>query len=177
MQLDGLLKKLNELPPEVRDVIISLLKISDIQTTPAGAVLIGMQLLSLLGVPRIIDQVLGEDHTSIDQLRDDYNRGQKTVPSPGIVLSMLVADMLAYPKHISRIYEIERLAEEWHTGPLLGICPKLLNDDRIGRDLSLLGNDVNVAKNILNLLAVTTAREFNIPLSRFFLDNTCIGSL
>lgn len=168
------MRRLDELPQEIKNVLFSLLRISDLRTTPAGAVLIGMQLLSLLGVPRIIDDVLGEEHTSLEQLKGDYNRGCKTVPSPGIVLAMLVADMLAYPKHIARLYKVEELAEEWYTGPLMGICPKLLNDDRIGRCLSKLGSTLDIMEDILTLLTVNVAERFSIPLSRFFIDNTVL---
>lgn len=115
MELGAILKRIRSLPQEAQDELLSTLKLSDIQYTHAGAVLVAMQLLSLLGVPQRIDQVLGEEHTSLAQLKADYRRGEKTVPSSGIILSLLVADMLAYPREITRIYKIEELAHDWCT--------------------------------------------------------------
>ncbi|MDA8337136.1 MAG: hypothetical protein M0Z41_19475 [Peptococcaceae bacterium] len=141
-----------------------MLGLSQFESTPAGAVLIGMQLLNLLGIPLLINEIMGTEHTSIDQLREDYKRvGEKNVPSPGIVISLLIADMLAYPRHIARIYQVRELAELWHTGPLLGIHPTLLTDDRILNYLSLLGADERNMHNLLHILTVNVAQNFNIP--------------
>lgn len=171
MELGQIFDRINELPPEVRKVLLSMLGFSEFQTTPAGAVLIGMQLLTLLGIPLLIDHILREEHTSLDQLREDYKRGgEKTVPSPGIVISLLIADILAYPKEIVRIYKVQELAYLWHTGPILGIHPEFLNDDRILNYLSKLGANEHNMHEILHRLVITVAQNFNIPLSRFFLD-------
>lgn len=47
-----------------------------------------------------------------------------------MILSLIVADMIACPRHITRTYKFQEMAERWQTGPLLGIEPSLLNDDR-----------------------------------------------
>jgi len=134
----------------------------------------GMQLLSVLGVPRLIDQVLGEEHTTLDELKQAYRLGTPKIPSSGTILALVCADMLAYPKRLARIYEVEKLAKVWHTGPLLGIEPSLLNDDRIGRALSKFGALRNTMKETLHLLAVDTAQRYGISLSRFYMDTTLL---
>lgn len=174
MDLGSIIQKIQQLPTNVQEVLLKNLKLSEIDFKPAGAVLIAMQLLSLLGVGRMIDQLLEEEHTSIECLKAEYDLGRKPVPSTGTVICIVIADMLASPAEITRIYKFEKLAHEWLTGPLLGICPTLLNDDRIGRALSKLGNCEMVMKDTLQMLTLHVAERYNIPLSRFFIDTTLI---
>ncbi|MDA8212220.1 MAG: hypothetical protein M0021_10130 [Clostridia bacterium] len=134
-----------------------------------------IQLLYLLDIPRTIDQLLGEEHTSVEALKADYDRGKRPVPSTGMVLSILIADMLAYPKHLTRIYKIEEMAHLWKTGLLLGICPTVLNDDRILRALSALGQAGTVMEETLHLLAIHTS-TFQYPLDPVFYRHITSGT-
>lgn len=174
MDLGSIIQRIQQLPAQAQAVLLKTLKLSDIEYTPAGAVLVAFQLLSFLDIPRTIDQFLGEEHTSIEALKVDYDRGKRPVPSSGIVLSILIADMLAYPKHLTRIYKIEEMAHLWQTGPLLGICPTVLNDDRILRALSALGQNGTVMQETLHSLVLHTSERFGIPLSRFFIDTSLL---
>lgn len=174
MDLGVIIERIQQLPVTVQAKLFKNLKLSDIQYTSAGAVLVALQLLSILGISRTIDQLLGEEHTTIESLKADYDLGLRPIPSTGMVLSLLIADMLAYPKDLIRIYKVEDMAHMWQTGPLLGICPTLLNDDRILRALSKLGNVSTVMEETLHLLIVHTAQRYGIPLNRFFMDNSLL---
>jgi len=113
----------NLIPPEVQADLISQLGTSEtLDASPAGAILMGMYVLEYVGFPRYVDELTGEEHTSIGQLRE-HNRnrllGEKPmVPSTGIILSLMVADMIACPRDITRTYKIEEMAKQWYTGPL-----------------------------------------------------------
>lgn len=108
-----------------------------------------MYLLGALGVLLRIDLVLSEEHTTLEYLKKEMAVGRKQVPSSGILIGLLVADMLAYPKRIARVYEVQTLAKVWHTDKLLGIDPDLLNDDRLLRTLSKLGVNPSDMRDIL----------------------------
>lgn len=174
MDIGAIIQRIQQLPAQAQAILLRSLKLSDIEYTPAGAVLVAIQLLCLLDIPRTIDQLLGEEHTSVEALKADYDRGKRPVPSTGMVLSILIADMLAYPKHLTRIYKIEEMAHLWKTGPLLGICPTVLNDDRILRALSALGQAGTIMEETLHLLALHTSERFSIPLTRFFIDTSLL---
>lgn len=49
--------------------------------------------------------------------------------------------MIACPRNIILAYKFEEMAEQWRIEPLLGIEPSLLNDDRIGRAMSAIGEN------------------------------------
>lgn len=174
MELGAIFEKIQQLPVPAQKTLLASLEITNFKSTPAGAVLMGMQLLTLLGVPLLIDQVLGEEHTTLEELKQAYRLGTPKIPSSGTILALVCADMLAYPKRLARIYEVEKLAKVWHTGSLLGIEPSLLNDDRIGRALSKFGAVKNTMKETLHLLTVDTAQRYGIPLSRFYMDTTLL---
>ncbi|MEW6663462.1 MAG: hypothetical protein ACOY9Y_07815 [Bacillota bacterium] len=133
-----------------------------------------MQLLTALGVPRRIDLVLGEEHTPLEYLKQEMNAGRKQVPSSGILICLLVADMLAYPKRIARVYEVQTPAKAWHTDKLLGIDPDLLNDDRLLRALSKLGVHPSAMPDILQGMTLDVSDRFQIRLSRFFVDGSLL---
>jgi transposase len=167
------------IPVDGQEKLLSELAISEkCDTSPAGAILIGMHILEFLGFPKYIDDILGVEHTTIAQLKDHYNK--KTVlespmmPSPGIFLSLLSADMIACPSTITPVYKFEEKAVEWHTGPLLGIEPSHLNDDRIGRVMSMLGADSENLQGVLFIMIMNAAKKAGIPLNRFILDTTLL---
>lgn len=167
------------LPPEVYDDFVQQLGISDdTEASPAGAVLMGMYILDYLGFSRYIDDLLGVEHTSIEYLKEQYKvrllLKKPTKPSYGTILSLLVADMIAYPRRITPAYKFEEMAKIWHTGPLLGIEPSLLNDDRIGRAISALGLKKENMEEILYTLVMGTAKKAGIPLDKFLLDTTLL---
>ncbi len=167
------------LPPEVYDEFVQLLGNSDnLEASPAGAVLMGMYILEYLGFARYIDELLGEEHTSIEYLKEQYKlRGvlkKTTIPSHGIILSLLVADMIAYPRRITPAYKFEEMAQTWRTGPLLGIEPSLLNDDRIGRVMSAFGAKKENMDEFLYAMIKGTSKKAAIPLDKFLLDTTVL---
>jgi len=175
MELGEMVQKIEAFPQQARKKLFSDLKLSEVSYMPAGAILIGMQILNALDFPRIIDEVLGEEHITMEQLKHAYRvKHQPLVPSAGILICLLVADMLAYPKEIVRMYQVRELAEEWHTGPLLGIDPALLNDDRLLRTLSKLGEPEKAMKEILHWASMHVARSYHLPLSRFFVDTSVL---
>ena len=172
-----MLSIMKQLPQEAQNQLIPQLTISnEIDASPAGAILMGMHILEYTGFAKHIDQLLGEEHTSIEKLKEHYQDPGKSplTPSIGIVLSLLVADMIACPRHITRAYQYEEMAEKWQTGPLLGIEPKSLNDDRIGRALSELGGDKRSMEEILYNLVMDASRKAGIPLNKFILDTTLL---
>lgn len=167
------------LPPEAQAKLFAKLAISkDIEAAPAGAILMGMHVLEYLGFSRYVDEFIGEEHTSIEQLKKYYQQkvsnDKPMVPSSGIVLSLLVADMVACPRRITRAYKFEETAVVWQTGPLLGIEPNLLNDDRIGNALDLLGIIPQTMEEILQTLVIDASKRDGLPLNRFILDTTVL---
>lgn len=174
MELGAIIEHIKRLPNQAQNALLSGLKLTDAKNTPAGAVLVAMQILTALGLLRLIDLVLGEEHTSIDYLKQEMAAGRKQVPSSGILIGLLVADMLAYPKRIVRVYEVQKLAKAWHTDKLLGIDPDLLNDDRLLRSLFELGVNESNMRDILQDITVEVAEKFKIRLSRFFVDGSVL---
>ncbi len=148
------------------------------EASPAGATLMGMYILEYLQFPQYIDELLGETNTTLTVLRRHYHTKEKSddpmKPSTGVVLSLLVADMLARPRNITPAYKFEEMAEKWRTGPLLGILPSMLNDDRIGRAMSLIGVNTEAMEEILFKLIVAAAQKATIPLNSFMLDTTVL---
>jgi len=172
-----MLSIMKQLPQKAQNQLIPQLTISnEIDASPAGAILMGMHILEYVGFARYVDQLLGEEHTSIEKLKEHYQDPGKSslTPSIGIVLSLLVADMIACPRHITRAYQYEEMAEKWQTGPLLGIEPKLLNDDRIGRALTELGGDKKSMEEVLYNLVMDSSKKAGIPLNKFILDTTLL---
>lgn len=174
MELGAIIALIQQLPKKAQTALIPGLKLNEAKYTAAGAVLIAMHLLAILGIPRRIDQVLDEEHTSLPFLKHEMKAGRKRTPSTGIVICLLVADMLAYPKRITRIYQVQELAKEWHTDKLLGIDPNLLNDDRLLRALSLLGSHPSAMEDILQGTTLDVSEQFQIRLSRFFVDGSLL---
>jgi len=174
MELGAILEHIKLLPNQAQTALLSGLKLTDAKNTPAGAVLVAMQILTALGILRVIDLVLGEEHTSLEYLKREMAEGRKHVPSCGILIGLLVADLLAYPSRIVRVYKVKELAKAWHTDKLLGIDPDLLNDDRLLRALSKLGVNESNMGEILQGITVEVAEKFKIRLSRFFVDGTIL---
>jgi len=167
------------LPPDAQAYLFSNLGMAEnLEAAPAGAILMGMYILDYVGFPRYVDELQGEEHTSIEQLKEYYQSRQvfKTpvVPSTGIILSLLVADMIACPRTITPAYKFEEKAKEWRTGPLLGIEPSLLNDDRIGRAMSAVGVDPNTMEEVLYNMVMNAGKKAGIPLNKFILDTTVL---
>ena len=174
MELGAIFEDIQQLPKQAQTALLRELKLTDARHMPAGAVLVAMQLLTALGVLRQIDRVLGQEHTSIEYLKQEMATGRKQVPSSGILIGLLVADILAYPKRIARVYEVQTLAKAWHTDKLLGIDPDLLNDDRLLRSLSKLGVQPSAMRDILQGTTLDVSDQFKIGLSRFFVDGSIL---
>ena len=167
------------IPRDIQDeLILQLENAETLEAAPAGAVLMGMYMLEYVGFPRYIDGLLGEEHTTIARLREEYQSravlGKPLVPSVGIILSLVVADMIACPRSISPSYKFEDRARDWRTGPLLGIEPTLLNDDRIGRAMSAVGADPDTMEEVLFNMVMNAGRKAGIPLNKFILDTTVL---
>ena len=147
-------------------------------SAPAGAILMGMYVLEYAGFARHIDALLGEEHTSIENLKAHYQQrregAEAMVPSTGILMSLMVADMIACPRNITRTYKIQEMAADWQTGPLLGIEPSLLTDDRILGAMSKLGKQSSVMEEILYKLVMEAGEKADIPLNKFILDTTLL---
>jgi transposase len=179
-EIGAIIKSARELiPAEVQDDFIAQLGISEtLDASPVGAILMGMYVLEYAGFPKYIDEIVGEEHTTIEQLRNHYHNRtlhkMTMVPSTGIILSLLAADMIACPRSITPGYKFEEMAEQWHTGPLLGIEPSLLNDDRIGRAMSKIGTDAQNLQEVLFSMIVDAREKTGIPLSKFILDTTLL---
>lgn len=178
--IGAIVKSVKELlPVDAQDELCSQLGNSEFyEASPAGAILMGVYMLDYVGFPRYIDEILGEEHTSIEQLKAHYQSfwvPEKLLkPSTGIIASLLVADMVARPRHLTPAYKFEEMAEQWRTGPLLGIAPSLLNDDRIGRVLSALGAKTENMEEVLFKLIMDAGKKAGIPLNKFILDTTVL---
>jgi transposase len=165
------------MPEDMQKHLTQQLCISDhADAAPAGAVLTGVYILDYLGFARYADDQLGVEHTSLEQLREHYRNREDSdkpmVPSTGIILSLLVADMVACPRNFTSAHKFVEMAQRWQTGPLLGIDPLTLNDDRIGRALSVAGSSHQKLEEILINLVVNAGKKLGIPLSKFILDTT-----
>lgn len=123
MELGAIIQQIMKLPARAQLPLLQGLKLNQATHTPDGAVLVAMHILVALGLPQRIDFVLGELHTPLYALRKSWADGKKSVPSSEVIPCLLVADMLAYPKRITRVFLVEELAELWHTDKLLGIDP------------------------------------------------------
>jgi hypothetical protein len=95
MELGAIFEYIQQLPKQAQTALLRELKLTDARNMPAGAVLVAMQLLTALGVLRQIDLALGEEHTSLEYLKKEMAAGRKQIPSSGILICLLVADMLA----------------------------------------------------------------------------------
>ena len=178
--IGAIFKSVKELlPVDLQDELCSQLGNSETQeASPAGAILMGVYMLDYVGFPRYIDEILGEAHTSIEQLKAHYQTikvpEKPLKPSTGIIASLLVADMVARPRHLTPAYKFEEMAEQWRTGPLLGINPSLLNDDRIGRALSAIGAKTETMEEVLFKMVMDAGKKAGIPLNKFILDTTVL---
>lgn len=103
----------------------------------------GMYVLEYVGFPKYVDDLLGEEHTTIEQLKNHYqDRTLFDAPmilNTGIILSLMVTDMITCTRNITPTYKFEEMVKQWRTGPLLCIEPSLLNDDRMSRAMSAIG--------------------------------------
>lgn len=143
-------------------------------STPAGAIFMGMELLDKMGLSKLIDEALGERHTPLSELRKNIGETEvnRVKPSAGTVLSLLVADMVAKPKEVTRMYKVEEIAKAWKLFEIYGIEENKLNDDRILRCMSKAGRTDCFLNQILLKLALEANEKFGVPLERFFLDST-----
>ena len=166
------------MPKDVFNEFLTEIKVvQTLESSPSGAVLMGMYILEYVGFPKYIDDILGEDNTSIKQLRDSYHdrsETEKLTPSSGVVLSLMVADMIACPRNITPAYKFEEMAAKWRTGPLLGIEPSYLNDDRIGRVMSAIGANAKNYEEVLVNMIMNAGKKAGIPLKSFILDTTIL---
>lgn len=179
-EIGAIIKSAQKLvPAEVLEEFTTQLGYSDtLDASPAGAILMGMYILEYVSFTKYVDEILGEEHTTIEQLKNHYRNKTLTekhmVPSIGIILGLLVADMIACPRNITPAYKFEEMAAKWHTGALLGIEPSLLNDDRIGRAMSAIGaNQKNLQEVLFNMIIAVGKKE-GIPLNKFILDTTLL---
>ena len=83
MELGTIFEHIQRLPKQAQTFLLSGLKLTNAKNTPAGAILVAMHLLTALGVLRQIDQVLDEEHTSLDYLKNEWAEGRKLVPRCG----------------------------------------------------------------------------------------------
>ncbi len=179
-ELGAIIKSAQKIiPAEVQDEFTTQLGVSDtLEASPAGAILMGMYILEYVGISKYVDEMPGEEHTSIEQLKNFYQNRivlkKPMVPSTGIILSLMVSDMIACPRNITPAYKFEDMAEQWHTGPLPGIEPSLLNGDRIGRAMSAIGADPQNLQEILFSLITNAGKKAGIPLNKFILDTTLL---
>ncbi len=169
----------NIVPPDVLEELIMQLEINEtFDASPAGAILMGVYILEYVGFPKYVDAILEEKHTTIEQLKARYRNKtaieNPMVPSTGILLSLIVADMIACPRNITPAYKFEEMAEQWRTGPLLGIEPSILNDDRIGRAMSVIGANIRNLQEVLFNMIMDTGKKAGIPLNKFILDTTLL---
>lgn len=167
------------LPPEAQARLLPQLDISEeIDASPAGAILMGVYVLEYVGFPRYVDELLGEKYRSIEELKEYYRKRKPEerplTPSTGIILSLVVADMIACPRYVTRAYKFQEMAEKWQTGPLLGIEPSLLNDDRILWAMSALGAESQTMQEVLYKLVMDASEKADIPLNKFILDTTLL---
>jgi len=165
------------MPEDIQKNLTQQLSISkQADAVPAGAVLTGVYILDYLGFARYVDDQLEVEHTSLEQLHEHYRNRNDTdkpmEPSTGMILSLLVADMVACPRHFTPASKFVGMAQRWQTGPLLGIDPLTLNDDRIGRTLSVAGAKHQNLEEILINLVLNAGKKASIPLTKFILDTT-----
>lgn len=88
--------------------------------------------------------------------------------SCGKVAEILVANRLCAPKPF---YKVEKWAKEVGIEDVFGILPELLNDDRLGRDVEIFGENAPVLKGGISL---HIAEKFKVGLDYFHWDLTDI---
>ncbi len=95
-EIGAIIKSVQKFMPEraQNELIEQLGNAEMLEAAPAGAILMGMNILEYVGFPRYIDQLQGEEHTTIEQLKEQYQRRSilvnPMIPSTGIILSLLV---------------------------------------------------------------------------------------
>ena len=68
-----MLSIMKQLPQKAQNQLIPQLTISnEIDASPAGAILMGMHILEYAGFAKHVDQLLGEEHTTIEKLKEHY---------------------------------------------------------------------------------------------------------
>ena len=68
-----MLSIMKQLPQKAQNQLIPQLAISkEIDASPAGAILMGMHILEYVGFAKHVDNLLGEEHTSIKKLKEHY---------------------------------------------------------------------------------------------------------
>lgn len=167
------------MPKNMQNKLIEELGTAEtLEAAPAGAILMGMYILEYVGFPRYIDELLEEKHTTIEELRRHYQNRTKLeapmIPSTGILISLMASDMIACPRNITRSYQYVEMATQWQTGPMLGIEPHLLTDDRLGRAMSRVGDDSKTMEEVLFHLIMESGKKAGIPLNRFIIDTTLL---
>jgi transposase len=181
MNLGNILDIIIGLPKEVAKKFKELISKDESEekectSVPAGTPFVAIELLEKLGVPAIIDDLLGEEHTSLELLKRnrDKEEDEQILPSTGVVLSILIADMIARSKKITRIYKVEDISSHWKLFELFGINPQKLNDDRILRALSKLGSDSDGMNGIILKLTLKVCEVYGVPLESILLDSTVV---
>lgn len=174
MELQPFLEAFAQLPPQQQQQLAAELKIDVAKATPAGAVLIGFSLAQTFGIGETIDYLLGEPHLSVQQMQDELAQGAKLRISTGTACEVLIADMLGCYKNLTRLYRIEEACEAWRVKDILGLPPKKLNDDRLGRALDTINENPALMGDLLQILILKATERFGIPLSRFYNDTTAM---
>lgn len=174
MNLQAILEKLEQLPAHIKAKILPKLDINVPHADPAGAVLVGVFLARTLGVGKVIDDILGEKHLTIEQMRDEIAAGHAPKVSTGLVCEILVGDMIGRHEDLTRIYQLEEACATWRVKDILGVPPKKLNDDRVGRALDLVASTPQVMPGAIHALALNCVKNFGIPLNRFYHDPTAV---
>ena len=167
------------MPKSMQNKLIRELETAEtLESAPAGAILMGMYILEYVGFPKYIDELLGEKHTTIAELRQHFHNRKELekpmIPSTGVLLSLMASDMIACPRNFTRAYQYVEMATRWQTGPLLGIEPQLLTDDRLGRAMSRVGKDNKIMEEVLFHLIMESGKKAGIPLNHFIIDTTLL---
>ncbi|MHB1463473.1 MAG: IS1634 family transposase [Armatimonadota bacterium] len=174
MNLHAILEKLEQLPPHIKAKILPLMEVSVPQADPAGAVLVGVFLARTLGIGKVIDDILGEEHLTIEQMREEVATKGSPKVSTGLVCEILIGDMIGRHEDLTRIYQLEEACDTWRIKDILGVPPEKLNDDRVGRALDVVGATPEVMPGALHAIALNCVKSFGMPLNRFYHDPTAI---
>jgi len=70
-------------------------------------------------------------------------------------------------KNLTRLYRIEEACEAWRVKDILGLPPKKLNDDRLGRALDTINENPALMGDLLQIL-ILKANERSCILSAVF---------
>src|SRR5665648_1301226 len=83
-----MLSIMKQLPQKAQNQLIPQLASSkEIDASPAGAILMGMHILEYVGFAKHVDDLLGEEHTSIKKLKEHYQ--DRSVPERSFLTCLL----------------------------------------------------------------------------------------